>query len=458
MAAPDTTPEKISVSRIVDNSELNSFHWGLIVLSSLCLIMDGYDVQAMGYVAPVLIREWGVPNSALGPVFSAALVGVLFGSLGCSMLADRFGRRPLLIAGSLYFAVLTLLTAQVQTINQMLAIRFMAGLGLGGMMPNAMALVGEYSPKKSRVLIMMIVSTGFTAGAAIGGFLAAWVIPAFGWRAVFYFGGVIPLVIGALMIKFLPESLQYLVLRNKPTAQIRTWLQRLDPSLSVSGAADFTVDEQARAGVPAAHLFTEGRGMTTVLLWIVNFMNLLNLYFLSSWIPTVVRDAGYTTRIAVLAGATVQLGGTVGPFVTGWCINRFGFVPTLSVSFFFASIAIASIGQPGLSMFMLFAAIFFAGWCVVGGQPGINSLAAIYYPTYLRSTGIGWGLGIGRIGAIVGPFVGGQLMGLHWTNRELFYAAAIPALVSAFVTFSLRFFMKLPEPEPAVLRQQMVAH
>ena len=451
-------PNKVNVSQIVDNSELTPFHWSLIVLSSLCLIMDGFDVQAMGYVAPVLIREWGVPNSALGPVFSAALVGVLFGSLGCSILADRVGRRPMLIIGSLYFSVLTLLTAQANTINEMLAVRFFAGLGLGGMMPNTTALISEYSPKKSRITLMMIIGTGFTAGAAIGGFVAAWLIPAFGWRAVFYFGGVIPLIVGALMIRYLPESLQYLVLRNKPKEKIRAWLQRLDPRTDITESAEFTVEEKARPGVPAAQLFAEGRGTTTVLLWIIAFMNLLNLYFLSSWIPTVVRDSGYSTRTAVLAGAMVQVGGTVGPFVAGWCINRFGFIPTMVVSFLGASVAIAAIGQPGLTLAMLIAAIFMAGWCVVGSQPSINSLAATYYPTYLRSTGIGWVLGIGRIGAIIGPYVGGHLMGLHWTNRELFYAAAIPALISALVTFSLRFFMKLPEPEPAALRQQMAVH
>lgn len=452
-------PDRINVSKIVDDAELGPFHWGLIVLTSLCLIMDGFDVQAMGYVAPVLIREWHVPNSALGPVFSAALIGVLFGSLGCSMLADRFGRRPLLIAGSLYFAVTTMLTAQAQTIEQMLAIRFIAGLGLGGMMPNAMALVGEYSPKKSRVVIMMIISTGFTAGAALGGLVAAWLIPAFGWRAVFYFGGMIPLVIGILMFKYLPESLQYLVLRGKSKETVRHWLMRMNPRATPpSLSAEYSVHESKLAGVPAAHLFRAGRGPTTVLLWTVNFMNLLNLYFLSSWIPTVVRDAGYTTRTAVLAGTMVQIGGTVGPFVTGWFITRFGFVRTLTVSFLMASVSIAAIGQPWLSLAMLFAVIFMAGWCVVGGQPGINSLAAMYYPTYLRSTGIGWGLGIGRIGAIVGPFFGGQLMALHWSNRELFYAAAVPALVSALVTYSLRYFMKLPEPEPSVLRQQAAVH
>ena len=448
---------KINVSKIIDNAEFGSFHWNLLILCTLCLMMDGFDVQAMGYVAPVLIREWGVPNSTLGPVFSAALVGVLFGSLGCSMLADRFGRRPMLILGSLYFAAATLLTAQAHTIEQMLVIRFIAGLGLGGMMPNAVALLGENSPKKTRVLTMMVIGTGFTAGAALGGFLAAWLIPAFGWRSVFYFGGLIPLVIGVMMLRYLPESLPYAVIRGKKSEVVRRWLVRMNPTGTPPPEnADYTVEDQGRKGVPAVQLFREGRGVTTVLLWTINFMNLLNLYFLSSWIPTVVRDSGYTTRTAVLAGATVQLGGTLGPFVGSRLIGRFGFVPTLTGSFLCASVAIAGIGQPGLSLLMLLVAIFFAGWCVVGSQPAIGSLAALYYPTDLRSTGIGWGLGIGRIGAIVGPFFGGQLMALHWTNRELFYAAAVPAVISSVVAFSLQFFMKLPEPEAAALRQQEI--
>jgi MFS transporter, AAHS family, 4-hydroxybenzoate transporter len=449
---------EINVSQRVDDSEVGAFQWSVIILCALCLIMDGFDVQAMGYVAPVLIREWGVPNSALGPVFSAGLFGVLIGSLGCSMLADRFGRRPMLIAGALYFSLLTLVTAQAHSIHQMLAIRFIAGIGLGGMMPNAMALVGEYSPKKSRITIMMIVSTGFTAGAMLGGFVSAWLIPAFGWRAVFYFGGVVPLVLAAFMVKSLPESMQYLVLRGKSRAAIRKWLMRMDPrSAAPPESAEYTVQEERLEGAPVKHLFREGRTATTVLLWVVNFVNLLNLYFLSSWIPTVVRGSGYAMRTAVLAGTMVQIGGTIGPFITAWFINRFGFVPTLTVSFICGSMSISAIGHPELSMVMLFLVIFFAGWCVIGGQPGVNSLAAMYYPTYLRSTGIGWGLGIGRVGGIVGPLIGGQLMALHWSNRELFYAAAVPALVSAVAMFSLRFVMKLPEPEPSSTRQ-LIAH
>lgn len=448
------TPTTINVARVVDQSRLGAFQWTIIILCSLCLIMDGFDVQAMGYVAPAILREWKVPNAALGPVFSAGLLGVLIGSLLFSMLADRIGRRPVLIGAALYFSALTLVTARANSIPELLVIRIVAGIGLGGIMPNAMALVGEYSPARIRVTVMMIVSTGFTAGAAIGGFVAAGLIPSFGWRSVFYFGGVIPLIIALLMFFWLPESLQFLVLRHKSRDKIETWLKRVDPA--VGRATEYVVQEEAKEGLPAIHLFREGRTRTTLLLWLLNFMNLLNLYFLSSWIPTVVRDAGYATFIAVLVGATVQVGGTVGPFGNGWFIGRFGFVPALTTCFSIACLSIALIGQPNLSLPVLFAIVFVAGWCVVGGQAGINALAAIYYPTYLRSTGIGWSLGIGRIGAIVGPALGGELMGLKWSNRQLFLAAALPALISAFVMFALRHAIR--DTQIANAKAELVAH
>ena len=445
-------PDPVNVSRIIDQSRVNRFHWGIFVLCSLCLIMDGFDVQAMGYVAPALLADWKLPNPALGPVFSAGLFGILIGSLVFSMLADKIGRRPVLIGAALYFAILTLVTARANSVPELLAIRFIAGIGLGGIMPNAMALVGEYSPARVRILVMMIVSTGFTAGAALGGFVAAWLIPAFGWRAVFYFGGVIPVIVALLMFFWLPESLQFLVLRGNRQDKVARWLARVDSTAPAGDAIEYAVQEERKPGLPAVHLFGEGRGGTTILLWILNFMNLLNLYFLASWIPTVVRSAGYATYIAVLVGATVQVGGTIGSFGNGWFINRYGFVPALTTCFAIAGLSIALIGQPGLSLLLLFTVVFVAGWCIVGGQPGVNALAAVYYPTYLRSTGIGWSLGIGRIGAIVGPVLGGELMRLKWSNQALFLAAALPALVSAAVMLSLRHVMKhkaslSPKPE-----------
>jgi MFS transporter, AAHS family, 4-hydroxybenzoate transporter len=437
-----STARELNIAEIPDRCPVSGFQWMIFTLCALCLIMDGFDVQAMGYVAPALVHEWHIPTSVLGPVFSAALAGILIGSLLFSTIADRVGRRPVLIGGAFYFAVLTLLTAGAQSIHELLIIRFFAGLGLGGMMPNAMALVGEYSPKRIRVAAMMAASCGFTAGAALGGFLSAWLIPVFGWRAVFLFGGSIPLVIATLMIFFLPESLTLLVVRGRDRRRVLASLRHIDPQLTIDGNDRFVVPEENREGTPAIHLFRDGRSVVTLLLWVVNFMNLLNLYFLSNWIPTITHDAGYSTRIAVLVGAAVQAGGTVGALGNSWLIGRFGFVPALGVAFAVGCVSIGFIGQPFLSLSLLFVSVFIAGWCVVGGQPGINALAAVYYPTYLRSTGIGWGLGVGRLGAIAGPLLGGVLIAHHWATRDVFLAAAVPAAISAAATFALRSAMR----------------
>jgi MFS transporter, AAHS family, 4-hydroxybenzoate transporter len=198
------------------------------------------------------------------------------------------------------------------------------------------------------------------------------------------------------------------------------------------------VREEKGEGVPVVHLFREDRSAVTILLWVVNFMNLLNLYFLASWLPTVVRDAGQSTPTAVLAGTILQVGGTVGTVGLAWLIGRLGFIPVLTASFGLASVTIALIGQPGFSIALLFVLVFIAGWCVVGGQPGINALAGSFYPTYLRSTGVGWGLGIGRAGAIVGPVVGGEFMRRQWSTHDIFLAASLPAVVSTLALIALR--------------------
>jgi MFS family permease len=283
------TPAKLNISEIIDHSSLGPFQVGICVLCGLCLIMDGFDVQAMGYVAPAIIREWKIPNSELGPVFGAGLLGVLIGSLVFSMLADKIGRRPVLIGATLFFSAMTFVTAHASSVPQMLAIRFIAGMGLGGIMPNAVALCGEYSSRATRVTVMTIVGNGFTAGAAIGGFISAWLIPNFGWRSVFYFGATIPLVIAIAMFFWLPESLQFLVLRGRDLNNVNKWLRRVDSAAVPNGSVQYEVAEKKREGVPVLYLFRDGRALGTVLLWIVNFMNLLNLYFLSSWLPTVVR-------------------------------------------------------------------------------------------------------------------------------------------------------------------------
>jgi MFS transporter, AAHS family, 4-hydroxybenzoate transporter len=449
----------VNVSGIIDNSNVGKFQLGIFVLCGLCLIMDGFDVQAIGYVAPALSHEWKISGPVLGSVLSAALLGVLFGSIFLSMLADKIGRRPVLIAAALCFSVLTLATTLVTSVAQLLLVRFLAGIPLGSIMPNAMALVGEYSPRRLRVPVMVVVGTGFTAGAAIGGVIAFWLVPNFGWRSIFLVGGAIPLVVGICMFFFLPESLQFLALHEKNPQALGKWLARVDSEAPVGPNVRYTVPEQKLKGVPMVKLFQQGRAARTILLWTIYFMNLLNLYFLSSWLPTVatpmVKAAGAPPSVALLLGTTLQFAGVLGSVALGWFAQRFGFTIVLTLSFIVACVNIAAIGQPGISLSILFVVVFFAGLGIVGGQSVVNALASTLYPTDLRSTGIGAGLGVGRIGSIVGPQVAGILIGLHWQAHQLFLTAAVPALIAAGAVLALRAAVK---PEATSAQSPVMVH
>ena len=427
----------VNVDQVVEQGRFGAFQFGLLLLCGLCLIIDGFDVQAMGYVAPAIIGDWGVSKASLGPVFGAGLFGMLLGSLVLTPVGDRYGRRPVLIVSTLFFAVCMLATTQVTTLNQLLVLRFITGFGLGSIMPNAMALVGEFSPSSSRVTRMMLVSCGFTVGAAAGGFVSAALIPAYGWHAVFWVGGTVPLLLGIAMLFWLPESIQFLVLRRRPLAKAAHWLRKLEPSLVVDAATRIVVKDAKADGMPVAELFRDGRAGITLLLWLISFMNLINLYFLSNWLPTLIHDAGYSTGMAVLIGTSLQVGGVVGTLTLGWFINRYGFTKVLGCCFVAACVAIALIGKVAAVPVFLFIAVVVAGFCIVGGQPAVNALAGTYYPTTLRSTGIGWALGIGRIGSVVGPVIGGQLIAMQWSNASLFVAAAVPALISALTVARL---------------------
>ncbi|MFM0285675.1 MFS transporter [Paraburkholderia megapolitana] len=430
MSAQPASSNVIEVERVLGETHHPAFQLMLLVLCGLCLVIDGFDAQAMGYVAPSVIAEWNVSKAALGPVFSASLFGMLLGALGLSVLADRIGRRPVLIGATFFFAAAMIATPLASTVPALIALRFITGLGLGCIMPNAMALVGEFSTPAHRVKRMMLVSCGFTLGAALGGFVSAALIPAFGWRAVFWVGGAVPLLLAFAMLAALPESLQFLVLKGR-TERARRWLATFDPSLHVDAQTRIVVREKADGGAPVAELFRAGRTPVTLILWASSFMNLIDLYFLSNWLPTVMRDAGYTPATAVIVGTVLQTGGVIGTLSLGWFIERFGFVRVLFVCFACAAGFVGAIGSVAHALPWLLVAVFAGGFCVVGGQPAVNALAGHYYPTSLRSTGIGWSLGIGRIGSVIGPLVGGQMIALNWSNAALFHVAAVPVLCSA---------------------------
>ena len=354
-----------------------------------------------------------------------------------------FRSKKVIVFSTLAFGIGTLITSFVNDVNTLLAIRFLTGLGLGGAMPNTIALTSEFSPHRRRATMVMVMFVGFSIGAALGGFLAAALIPQFGWRSVFVAGGVAPIVLAPILALKLPESVRFLALSGRADARVAELLAFVNAKAVLAAGTRFVVDEPALKGIPVQHLFRDGRTLATLLLWVVFFMSLLDLYFLSNWLPTVLTDLGFSiSQAAVIGGSILQVGGVVGTFALGSIIDRFSF-RALALVYFIAVFAVGAIGQLGHSATLVTVAIFIAGFCIVGGQIAANALAAGYYPTSVRATGVGWALGVGRVGSIVGPLVGGVLLSQKWSAGDVFMAAAAAALCAALAAFSLGRFAGL---------------
>lgn len=447
----------INVIDTIDRGRLGALLCLVIGLCMLCTFIDGFDIQAMSYVAPSIIKEWGIAKTQLGQVFGASLVGMAIGALVFGSLADRAGRRPILIGAMLFLALFVYLTARADSVQELLALRFATGLCMGAVIPNAVALAGEFSPARMRVTLMMIASSGLVLGGAIGGVIAAALIPAFGWRSVFLAGAALPLLTVLLMLAALPESLQFLAMRKHGEEKMGAVLRRIDPALDIGAHIEFVMPERKMNGMPFMHLFRDAHGLGTVLLWAVNFMNLMSAYFLANWLPVIMNEAGHSTTQAVLAGAVLWIGGFVGNLFLGWFVDRRGFGLTLALTFVVAAVAIALIGQIAGSLQVAFIVIAIVGFCILGGQNAVNALAAVYYPTAMRSTGMGWALGIGRLGSILGPVVGGELLSLRWSSSSLFAAAAVPSVLSLFAVLVFWFSGRLPATARAAAAQSAAA-
>src|SRR3984885_3876578 len=294
---------QIDVAEFIDQQPVGGFQLQLLLTCAAVLFLDGFDTQAIGYVAPALAKEWGLTKGALGPVFSAGLFGLMIGALVFGPLADRIGRKNIIIFSTLAFGIGALVTAFVQDVNSLLAIRFLTGLGLGGAMPNAIAITSEFNPRRRRATMVMIMFCGFSVGAALGGLLAAALIPHFGWRSVFIIGGVAPLLLAPILALRLPESVRFLVLTGRADARVAELLRLIGPKAAFAPATQFVVHEPHLPGIPVLHLFREGRTLVTLLLWVVFFMSLLDIYFLANWLPTVLNDLGASVSEAAAIGS-----------------------------------------------------------------------------------------------------------------------------------------------------------
>ena len=393
----------------------------VVTLCGGVVILDGFDTQCMGFLVPVMSETLGIPLPAFGPVLSAALVGLMIAAMASGPIADRWGRRWVVIMSVAVFAVCALLTARANTPQELVLFRFLTGLGLGGALPNAVALTSEFTPRHLQPIVIGAIFVGMPAGAFVASQAAAIMIPLWGWRSVFVLGGILPLALAVLLVAVLPESAEWLAERSH------------------GGLA-------RRRGVPVKNLFADGRAVGTLLLWIPFFMNLLILYFVLSWLPSLLRQSGRPVSAGVQAVAAFSLGGMVGTVTQGHIMREIGTRLALSVEFAICVVLIPSLAFTVGSQALMLGIIFVLGIAVQGAQAGLNALAAMFYPTEVRATGIGWALGVGRVGSIVGPSLGGLLLSLRWTPDRIFMAAVAPA---AFASAAILAAGRLPQKTDA---------
>jgi MFS transporter, AAHS family, 4-hydroxybenzoate transporter len=427
---------EVQVSRLLDERGLSSFQIRVVIWSILISIIDGYDIGAIAFAAPHLVASWGIPRSALGPVLSASNIGVLFGSAIFGWLGDRFGRKAALISANILFGVLTFTAAYSTDLTQLFWLRLIAGLGIGGVIPNVVALCAESAPRNLRATLPIIAVGCVPTGGAIAGLISATLVPHYGWPILFEIGGIVPIVIALVAVVGLPESIKYMALHEGWRRNMERLIAVLRPGYQVPANARFVIeDEKQSPSSNPVYLFRNGLWLITPLSWLLFALNLMGYFFLSGWTPTLLTAAKLPPATAALAGALLQIGGTVGALSLCWWMQRHRF-RGLSLLFVLAIPVVGSIGYAGLtSESLLLLATFVAGFIVLGIQIGINVVGAMLYPTSLRANGSGWQLGLGRFGSIVGPLAGALFVGLP--VQQLYMWSALPFAVGAIVCFAI---------------------
>lgn len=423
--------QTVNVQQFLDENRFSPYQWMIFIICLLVAFFDGMDTAAIGYVAPSLLNEWGIQKAQLAPVLSAALFGLAIGALTSGPLADKFGRKIVLTVSVLLFSAFCVASAYAQDLTQMTVLRFITGLGLGAAMPNAVAMLSEYCPTQKRSLILNTMYTGFPVGAAAGGFFASFIIPEYGWRTAMFWCGFLPLILGVLMIFLLPRSASFLVATKQPVEKVRKILQRINPKADLTNAVFVLPENKAaqQSSNPMAMVLNNHFRAGSVLLWIAYFMGLIIFYAMINWMPTLFKEANMPPELGPRISGLFALGG-VGAIASGYLMDRFNGNKLIALLSFLTAVSVACIGWSlGQGLGMLIAVVLFAGVMQNTAQSSLPALAAKFYPTECRATGVSWMLGIGRFGAIAGTFLTGQLIAWKLDFVTIFVILAIPSLI-----------------------------
>ena len=430
---------ELDVNQFLDTRRIGGTHILVVTLLILTMMVAGYDIFVVGTVAPYLAADFAIPPGALTSVLAITQLGLMLGNFVVGPVADRYGRRFTMIWSLVLFGLLTLATPLATTVSELFALRFIAGLFLSGVIPNAIALVSEIMPTRVRATFVSIVFAGYTLGTSvIGAPVVKWLVP-LGWEYAFIVGGALPLVLAVLLYFALPESLRYLANRRPNDPRIPRQLQRMDPTLALTGSETFVM-RGATAGAgkaPIAALFRDRRWVITLLLWTGFHMAFIVSTFLGSWRNVVLNQNGLTTdqiaTIMFLPGIT----GVIGTLTAGFVMERLGPTRVLPVYLGAASLSIAAVGFFDLTSTWTLLAFTVLGYFLNGGLSGINALASLTYPSQMRATGVSFAHSAGRAGAIVGPFIGGAMIAAQLSAPTVFLLIAIPQMCAALAIFTM---------------------
>ena len=428
----------VSVKEVLDSGKFTGYQIWICFLCFCLTFFDGFDLSLVGVSLPKIAEFLNSKPTALGVVMSAGNVGALIGALVLGLLADRFGRKKMLLVSAFTFGIFTFAISFIQSVEMLVVFRFFAGLGLGGAVPNALAFGSEYAPSNKRATLATTMYAGVAIGAVSAGLVASYLLPHYGWQSLFFVGGIVACLIGLVALFLMPETLAYLVQkgREKDKTQIERIVSRIAPAYAADKETVFVSSEKKLPGVPVVHLFKEGRAVNTVLMWMAFILSYYLLWLILSWTPMLLKKSGASPQEFSLAFACINIGAVLATITIGMLMDRFNPLNILKIGFFLAFVSIIVFGYYTSSPFTIVAVVsVIMGFFVIGSNSGLMALASLTYPTDIRGTGLGWATGIGRSGSLVAPIVGGIMLTESWSVNKICTTNAMLALVVVVIIF-----------------------
>lgn len=427
------------VRQTINESSMSRFQIGAVLVCTALNMLDGFDVLVVAFTASAITADWGLSGKQLGVLLSSGLFGMAAGSLFLAPWADRFGRRAIILVCLALVTVGMLLSAIAQGMVQLAALRVLTGIGIGGMLASIGVITSEYSSNKWRSTNISVQATGYPIGATLGGTIAAVLIANYGWRSAFLFGGVASLLMAPVVLRSLPESMDFLIARRPPHA-----LERLNELFRRMGhAALARLPDPPRGDLnaprnPVSGLLAGSVASSTILIWSSFFLLMFSFYFIMSWTPRLLVTAGLSAQEGITGGVLLNLGGILGGSLFAYLAVRYG--ARRLTCWFLAITAVATVlfAFFATNLTMAFLIALLIGTFLIGSMAGLYSLAPVLYPAAVRTTGMGWAIGIGRIGAILSPMIAGLLVDAGWTTTLLYCAFVLPLIAAVLTTRMLK--------------------